>query len=120
MKKSSLLAILAMCSFMCLSGCDASAGDPIFNVAYEFDKQDRKFKVYVPKDGFNYPSEYEKMEEVCDVYKVPLNNYHYIPMREWFTVEIKDGSFYGSGRTIYVQNEFYKNTSTLYVYGIKN
>lgn len=112
MKKSSLLVILAMCSFMCLSGCDSSDSDHYYNVNYIFDIGEHKFNVYLPKKDSQERVYSENLEDMFDTYVVPMSNYQYIAFShyDYPVIEL-------NGRRIEVQNEFYKNTSTLYVYG---
>lgn len=105
-KKLLLLSALLLVS---VGGCDGFDDKPYYNVNYSFDIEAHKYNVYVLKDE-SRETYYENLEDMYDAFVVPLSNYHYIALTYRPVVEI-------NGRNVEVQSEFYKNTSTLYVYG---
>lgn len=107
--KKGLMSILALCTLVSLCGCDGFDDKPYYNVNYSFDIEAHKYNVYVLKDE-NRETYYENLEDMYDTFVVPMSNYHYVALTYRPVVEI-------NGRNVEVQTEFYKNTSTLYVYG---
>ena len=108
--KKSLLLLSALLLVPAMSGCgDVFDNEPYYNVSYVFKTETHKYYVYVLKDeGKN--AYHENQEDMYDAFVVPLSNYHYIALTYRPVVEV-------NGRNVELQNEFYKNTSTLYVYG---
>ena len=108
--KKGLMSILALCTLVSVGGCDSFDDKPYYNVNYFFDIEEHSYKVVMLKDGYKDGVYYPDQSVAYDTYKVSLKNYHYIAMTYRPMVEI-------NGRNVEVQSEFYKNTSTLYVYG---
>ena len=106
--KKRLLLLSALLLVPAMSGCDSFDDKPYYNVSYAFDIETHKYNVYVLKDDSG-EAHYENLEDMYDTFVVPLQNYHYIALTYRPMVEI-------NGKKKEVQNEFYKNTSTLYVY----
>jgi len=109
--KKGLISILALCTLVSVGGCDSLDSKPYYNVNYAFDIGTHKYNVYVLKDD-SKETYYENSEDMYDTFVVPMSNYHYIALTYRPMVEI-------NGKNVEVQSEFYKNTSTLYVYGGK-
>ena len=106
--KKRLLLLSALLLVPAMGGCGFD-DKPYYNVNYSFDIEAHKDNVYVLKDE-SRETYYENLEDMYDTYKVPMSNYHYSALTYRPVVEI-------NGRNVEVQSEFYKNTSTLYVYG---
>lgn len=106
--KKRLMSILALCTLVSVCGCDFN-DKPYYNVNYSFDIETHKYNVYVLKDD-SKPTNYGNVEDMYDTFVVPMSNYHYVALTYRPMVMI-------NGRNAEVQSEFYKNTSTLYVYG---
>ena len=107
--KKRLLLLSALLLVPAMSGCGFD-DKPYYNVNYFFDIEEHSYKVIMLKDGYKDGVYYPDQSVAYDTYKVSLNNYHYISMTYRPMVEV-------NGRNVEVQSEFYKNTSTLYVYG---
>jgi hypothetical protein len=108
--KKQLLLLSALLLVPAMSGCDSFDDKPYYNVNYFFDIEEHSYKVVMLKDGYKDGVYYPDQSVAYDTYKVSLKNYHYIAMTYRPMVEV-------NGRNVEVQSEFYKNTSTLYVYG---
>ena len=106
--KKRLLLLSALLLVPAIGGCDSFDDKPYYNVSYAFDIKTHKYNVYVLKDD-SKETYYEDLKDMYDTFVVPLQNYHYIALTYRPMVEI-------NGRNVEVQTEFYKNTSTLYVY----
>lgn len=108
--KKRLMSILALCTLVSVGGCDSFDNKPYYNVNYFFDIEEHSYKVVMLKDGYKDGTYYPDQSVAYDTYKVSLSNYHYIATQYRTFVEV-------DGRNVEVHSEFYKNTSTLYVYG---
>lgn len=107
--KKRLLLLSALLLVPAIGGCSGFDDKPYYNVNYSFDIEAHKYNVYVLKDE-DKGTYHENQEDMYDAFVVPMSNYHYIALTYRPVVEI-------NGRNVEVQTEFYKNTSTLYVYG---
>ena len=106
--KKQLMSILALCTLVSVCGCDGLNEKPCYNVNYSFNIETHKYDVYVLKNE-DKDTHHENPADMYDTFVVPMSNYHCVALTYRPVVEI-------DGRNVEVQSEFYKSTSTLYVY----